>query len=310
MYTYPAPPVTVTQGGSATEVHHFMKTPSLIARRVATLADFSFISDFLLTGRYIAKGGAILYETGEEIFAADAPEAIAPGGEYPLTSMTGGELAAAKTVKWGRDSKVTDEAITRLLMNPVERAMRKQVNNMVRQVDGVALGVIASKVTQTFDTAATGSWTTAKGIIHGALGAKAKLEEDMEEEGYDLNVIVLPPTQYAAVMAEFISSGLLPRESGNPLTGRAFPDILGLTWTTSNHMPFTDPILVDNERLGGMADEKIASPGYVQSPGTSAGVEVKSIRDEDTDSYKVRARRVTVPVVIEPHAAVRLEGTR
>ena len=308
MYTYPAPPVTVTQGGTATEVHHFMKTPALIARRLRTLVDYKFISDYLLAGRYVAQGGAILYETGEEIFAADNPEAIAPGGEYPRTQMTAGELASAKTVKWGRDTPVTDEAITRLLMNPVERALQKQANTMIRHVDSIALGVIGSKVTQTFDTASTGSWGTAKGVIHGILGSKAKVEEDREEDGFNLNVVVLKPTQYAAVMAEFISSGLMPREAANPLTGGTFPNILGVTWTTSNHLPFADPMLIDNARLGGMADEKIASPGYTQT-GNGVGVEVKAIRDEDSDSYRVRARRVTVPVVLEPNAAVRLIGT-
>lgn len=307
-YIYPAPPVTVSQDGTATEVHHFMKTPSLIARRLRKLAAQRFIADYLLAGRFSAQGGAILYETGEEIFPADAPEAVAPGAEYPLTIMTAGELVAAPLHGLGRDSEVTDEAISRLLMSPVERALRKLANGTVRHVDSVALGVIGSKVTQTFSAAQTGAWDSAKGIVAGVLGAKAAAEENHVGESYDYNVVVLKPTQYAAVMSEFISSGLMPREGNNQLTSGSFPNLLGITWTTSTHVPFTDPLLVDNEQLGGMADEKITSPGYVSAP-DGVGVEVKSIRVEESDKYRVRARRVTVPVVLDPNAGLRITGT-
>ncbi|MGO3895358.1 phage major capsid protein [Brevibacterium aurantiacum] len=303
-YVYPAPPVTVSQDATAYQVHQFMKTPTLISKRLRELVNEKFIADFLLSQRLVAQGGAILYETGEEIYPDDAPEAIAPGAAYPNTVMSEGELAAAKTIKWGRDSSVTDEAISRLLMSPVEKALRKLVNGTVRHVDSVALGVIASKITGTYTG---GPWTEASQIIEDVLTAKAKHEEDHVGESYDLNVIVLKPTQYAKVAAKLISDGMLPREAQNPVSTGVFGPYMGLTWTTSTHVPFTDPVLVDNEQLGGMADEKIASPGYTSDDGI--GVETKAIRRDETDRYDVRARRVTVPVVLEPNAGLRITGT-
>ena len=56
-----------------------------------------------------------------------------------------------------------------------------------------------------------------------------------------------------------------------------------------------------------MADEKISSPGYTSSAGI--GVETKAIRKDEFDRYDVRARRVTVPVVLEPNAGLRITGT-
>ncbi|OMH30647.1 hypothetical protein [Tersicoccus sp. Bi-70] len=304
-YTYPAPPATVTQGGTAVETHQFLRTPTLISRRLQTLLAQKYIADFLLPARFQAVGGAILYETGESIFPDDDPEAIAPLGDYPKTVMSAGELAAAKTVKWGRDTEVSDESIARMQMNPVERALTKLANGNVRYVDSVALGVIASKLTQTY----TGSgWTSAEAIIDDVLGAKAKVEEDNVGEGFDLSVVVLKPTQYAKVMAKLIVDGLLPREAANPLNSGQFPNYLGLTWTTTTHSPVSDPLLVDNMQLGGMADEDLQSPGYTRSRG-GVGVEVKSIRDDDIDGWKLRARRVTVPVVLEGRAGVRITGT-
>ena len=77
-----------------------------------------FVADYLLAGRFRAVGGAILYETGEEIFPADSAAAVAPGAEYPRTVLTSGELAAAKTTKWGLDTPVTDESIARAIGTP------------------------------------------------------------------------------------------------------------------------------------------------------------------------------------------------
>lgn len=301
-YTYPAPPAKIGTDLTTVEVHHLMKTPTLLRRRLTDLIRNRFIADYLLAGRFQAVGGAILYETGETIFPADAPEAVAPGAEYPRTVLTSGELAAAKTVKWGQDTPVTDEAIARMLLDPVNRGLRKVANGMIRHVDSVALAVIASKVTQTYTTSA---WSDAGAIVDGVLGAKAKAEEDNDDEQFEYQTVVLKPTQFAKVAGALIKSDLLPRESQNTVLNGVIPSYMGLTWTTSKSVPFTDPILVDRDQLGGMADENLGSPGYAALD----GVEVKSIREEKTDSYLLRGRRVTVPVVTEPKAAIRITGT-
>lgn len=302
-YTYPAPAVQVSSDLTSTQVHHLMKTPSLILKRIQDLAAHKFIADYLLTGRFQAIGGAVLYETGEEIFPADSPEAVEPGAEYPITTMTSGELAAAKTKKWGQDTFVTDEAIERLLMNPVDKALLKLVNGMVRHVDGVALGVIGSKVTAT--VTAPAQWSDAAAIVDTVLQAKAAKEEEYVGESFDYDTVVLKPTQFAKVAGALIKSDLVPRESGNFAVSGVIPDYMGLTWTTSTNVPFSDPFLVDRAQLGGMADEKIASPGYVGRD----GVEVLSMRVAENDKYRLRARRVTVPVVLEPRAGIRITGT-
>lgn len=302
MYTYPGAPVTVGSDGQTLNVHHLMKTPGAIARRLRSLLDYKFIGDYLLSGRYAAQGGAILYETGEAIFPADSPEAITPGGEYPLTVMTVGDLAAAKVTKWGQDSKVTDEAISRLNIAPVDRALTKIANGIVRHVDGIAMGVIASKVTNTYASAA---WTSSQAIIEAILGAEDQMVSLME--GYDPSVIVLKGAQYAKVMGLFAKDGMLPREAANPVTTGTWPQLLGKTWVTNPNWTAATPLLIDTNRLGGMADENIGSPGY--SSGGGVGVEVKVIREDKTDEYRVRGRRVTVPVVLEHAAALTITGT-
>ena len=310
-YTYPAAPATVGSDLTTIEVHHLLKTPTLLRKRMKEILDQKFIADYLLAGRFKAVGGSILYETGEEIFPADSAEAIAPGGEYPRTVLTSGELAAAKTTKWGLDTPVTDEAIARFGMDPVNRALRKLANGNIRDVDGAALGVITSKVTQTITVTAstgdvpTGVWTASDDvIIEGILGVKAFLEEANAGSSFDYNTVVLKPTQFAKVAGKLLAGGLLPRESQNAILSGVLQDYLGLTWVTSTHVTSSNPVLVDREQLGGMADEDLGG-GY----SSMDGVEVKSMRKDEIDSYLLRARRVTVPVVLEPLAGAIISGT-
>lgn len=307
-YTYP---VVRPSGALTTEqTHALLNNPRVIARRVAELADQRFISDYLLAGRYTATSGGVFYETGEQIFPADSVESVAPNSEYPQTVLTAGELAAAKTDKRGLSTIITDERISRGGADSVRKGLDKLVNGVVRDVDSIGMAVIASKVTDTF--AASASWSTGEkddrvAAVIGSLAAAKANREDLAL-GLDLDTIALSGAQWAKVMGLFASAGVLPREgNGNPLVNGNFPqNLLGYTWVTSPHIIGSDPLLVDREQLGGMADEDLGSPDWTRS--ANSLVEAYSKRTT-TDSYDVRARRVTVPVVIEPRAGLRITGT-
>ncbi len=300
--TYPVPSLHDTSDLTADQIHEILKSKPALARRVRTLADKRFIADALLTGRYQAVGGAILYENGDPIEIDDAPESVEPGGEYARSQAFEGDLAAAKVDKWGRDVPITDESIKRRGINPVNKAFSQLINRMVSFVDQAALGVIASKVVQT--SAASATWTTAAAIVESVELAKARAEES--GEGHVLDTIVLKPTHYAKVMALLADGDYLPREQNNPLTAGAWPQILDLTWLRSPHVPSNNPLILNTDELGGMADEDLGGPGYSKG---LAGIEVKSIRQEEIDGYLLRARRVTVPVVADPTAGSTITGT-
>ena len=299
-YTYP---VARPSGTLSTEqIHLLLRNPLLIAKRVSTLTDQRFISDYLLAGRYSAEGGGIFYETGEEIFSSDATQSVAPGGEYPKTVLTEGGMASAKTDKRGLETDITDERIKRGALGAVDRALTKIVNGLIRDVDGIAMSVIASKVT---DTYASGAWTSIDNVVKSLAAAKANREE--LALGLDLDTIALSGAQWAKVMGLFASAGVLPREDGNPIVSGQFPtNLLGYTWVTSPHIIGSNPLLIDREQLGGMADEDLGSPDYTRSG--DFNVETYSKRNQ-TDSYTVRARRVVVPVVLEPRAGLHITGT-
>jgi hypothetical protein len=298
---YSYPPAAPTISGDTVTISRFLNNPTLLARRLGTLVEQRYIADALLTGRYNAAGGAITYETGETIFTADDPLSVAPGAEYPLTTVATGTASIAKTVKWGQDALVTDEAIARQAMDPVNRALTKLANQNVKYVDSVALSAIASAVTASANAAADWSVATAAQILGDVLQAKANiLALNM---GYDPDTIVVDDVNYAYALGAFVAAGIVPREGANnpALTGE-FPVIAGLRWLATPNVPAANTaIVLDSTQLGGMADEDLGGPGYASAGGV--GVQVKSIRQDEEDRWRLRARRVTVPVVVEPAAA-------
>lgn len=305
MPTYPAPAPSVD--ADVLSIHRFLKTPTLVAKRVRTLLMQRYIADAILKGRYKAVGGAILFDSGDPIGTGEAPRAVSAGGEYPLVSLGNGVLSTARTTKWGQDSLITDEAISRFGIDPVNRALGRLANQNVMHVDSVALGVVTSAVTTS--SAAKNGWATADDIFADVLTSAGSINSS--GDGFEADTVALPYMAWVKAIIAFAKSGYLPRESSPDnitLTGE-FPNVGGLVWLPSPNAIAGTALVLDSEQLGGMADEELGGPGYVSAggPGT-APVEVKTIRDDDNDQWKARARRVTVPVVVEPTAGRRITG--
>ena len=304
-YTYPGAAPTIS--GDTVSINRFLANPTLVARRLRTLLEQRYISSRLLPQRFNIEGGAVQYETGETIFAANDPRAIAPAGEYPLTNLGTGIASIAKPVKWGEDAIITDESIKRQGFNPVQRGFTKLVNTNVKTVDGVALSAISSAVTQS--TAAAASWATATAAQIFKDIALAKANILALNQGYDPDVVVVSDLAWANAFSAFLAAGYFPREGNNPVSaGGGFISVNDLKFLVTPNLPTAATALIaDTQVLGGMADEELGGPGYT-AVGGNTGVEVKSIRKDDTDSWRIRARRTTVPVVLEPAAAWKITG--
>jgi hypothetical protein len=307
-YTYP--PAAPTVSGDNITIHRFLQNPTLVARRLRTLLQQRYIADALLKGRFAVSGGAIVTESGDSLFTGESPRAVSAGGEYPLVTVGGGTPSLVKTVKWGQDSEVTDESIKRLQMDPVNRALTKLANQNVKHVDSVALSVIASSVTATQAAAATWATADAEQILLDVMTAKARVIA--QNEGHDPDTVAVDDINWAIAMAKFAAAGYLPRENNaqNPVLTGDFPLIAGMRWLATPNVPVLGTALVvDSEQLGGMADEDLGGPGYVSAagPGTAA-VETKVMRQDEEDKYRLRARRVTVPVVVDAGAGRTITG--
>ncbi len=303
------PPVQPTISGDAITISRFLNNPTLVARRLRTLAEQRFIADVLLSGRIATTSGSVLYETGETIYSDNAPKAVQAGAEYPLTPISTGAASLAKTVKWGNDAEVTDEAIARQLFNPVDKALTKLVNQTVKTIDGVAMAAIHSAVTQ--NTAAIATWKTGTPSILRDI-ARARGSIDALNQGYDPDYLIVDDATYANLISDTAVATLLRRENAsNPVYTGTFPVIDGLTVLRCPNLNGAGTssvyaLVVDSKALGSMVDENLGGPGYVSSDGV--GIQAKTIRDDKTDKWRLRCRRVTVPIVQEPAAAWKITG--
>lgn len=301
-YTYP--PAAPSISGDLVTTNRFLNSPAMYMRRLRTLLEQRYIADAILTVPLRAEGGAIVYETGESIFADRDPKAVAPGSEYPLTTLANGTPSLAKTSKWGEDAIVTDEAIARQNFSPVDRAMQKLVNTNVKFIDSLAMSAVSSAVTNSAAATAAFATATADQILDDVTKAKAAVAA--LNQGYDIDTVVLNDAQYANVLAKFVKAGYVPRETNglNPALTGVLPDVLGLRWLPTTNAIASTVLLVDSKALGGMADENIGGPGYTgQGP---SGIDGKAIREDLEDRWRLRCRRVTVPVILEPAAGYKL----
>lgn len=300
------PPAPATLSGNVETISRFLRSPALVGRRLRTLAEQRFISDALLTARLPVDGGSVEYETDETIYSDRAVGSVKPGAEYPLTTIGEGNASIASVKKWGQDVLLYDEAIKRRRMSPVEKAMRKIVNQTVKHVDTISLSAISSAVTATQAVAAGWGTATAAQIIGDVTDVVADIRA--LNEGFEPDTVVVDDIAWARAMTVFIAAGLTPRESADtPLLTGNFPVILGMRWLATPNLPTAGTGLVlDSAQLGGMADEENLSPGYSSQDGV--GIEGMVWRQPGEDGWRMRARRVTVPVVENPAAAKKLTG--
>lgn len=300
--TYPPPAPSLAD--DALTINRFLKEPTAVARRLRTIGEQRLIGDILLPQRFTTESGSVQFETGESIYSEKAPEPVAPGSEYPLTPVGNGDVQMASTVKWGRDAEITDESISRRKANPVETALLKLANHQAKTIDSVALAAVASAVTQA--SAASASWVSGTpNILRDVLKAVANIRS--LNEGFEPDVVVVDDLMLAHIMSDEKIAPLLPRESkDSPIFTGNMTVIAGLRFVATPNLPTAGVALVaDTKQLGGMADENLASPGYVAAGNFG---QVKTMREDKSDMWRVRCRRTTVPIVLEPKAAWKITG--
>jgi hypothetical protein len=298
---FPAAAPTLT--GDLLSINRFLQNPENISRRLRTFRDLRFVSDQLLTGRFRVVGGAILYEQSESQVTDRPVDKVAPGSLYPYANVALSLAALAAVAKWGQKVFLADEEIKRSVYAgaAVDRNLRKVVNSIIKQVDGITMSAITSAVTQTMPV--TTAWNGATpAFLRDVLKAKAQIIG--LNLGYMPNTLAINDLQYAYLMSDDKFTNALQREtSTNPVYTGQIDVVGGLTIVVSPSI--VDPIVADTNQLGGMADETDVSPGYAVS---DMATEVTSIRLQNRDGWDLQGRRITVPVVQEPGAATRITG--
>jgi hypothetical protein len=302
--TYPASPPTLS--GDLETISRFLQSPQQILRRLRSFSDLRFVADQVLTQRFRSQGGAVLYEQSEPFVSDRAVEAVSAGSTYPYANLPTGTAAIGAIQKWGQKTLLTDEEIARNFYAgaAVDRSLRKVMNSVIKQVDGIAMSAVFSAVTATQAVAAAWNGGSAKFLLDVLL-AKAKIVG--LNLGYVPDTLLLNDAQYAYLMSDTIITNALRRETtDNPVYSGAIEVIAKLNIVVSPAVVAGGAWVLDSKQLGGMADEVDGAPGYAIS---DLAVQVKSIRKDDQDAWDLQGRRKTVPVVQEPGAGCQITGT-
>ncbi|MCZ7440824.1 hypothetical protein O7598_30855 [Micromonospora sp. WMMC241] len=302
--TYPAAAPTLS--GDSLTISRFLQNPALIQRRLRDYRDLRFVSDQLLTQRFRTQGGAVLYEQSEPFLTDRSVEAVGAGSVYPYANLATGTAAVAAISKWGQKVLLTDEEIARNAFagSAIDRAMRKVVNSIIKQVDAIAMSAIQSAAA---DTATAGSWDNATAAnrkpLEDILLAVQRIED--RNQGYRPDTLVVSPKAYTYLMLNDAIAQLRQREStDNPVYTGEIEKVAGLTVIKTPSLT-TGALVLDSQQVGGMADETDGAPGYAVS---DLAVQVKAIRKDDQDAWDLQGRRKTVPVVQEAGAIEEITG--
>lgn len=282
MATYP--PASPTYSDPNLTASRFLANPAFVARRIQDLGELRYVGNLLLSGRQDTTGGAVGYETVEGMFADKVPETVAPGSEYTMTTISDGPGGLARVVKSGQDTLVTDEAIKRRNMDPVEKGLRKLVNSQGRAIDGSVISLIASAVTTTLPATAAWSATTGTAILRDILKAKATIAA--QNLGYSPNVLLVDDMTAAYLGSDPVLSAAMAREDrSNPIYSGRFPVIAGLEIVTAPtaNLPGgvgTKAWVLDCTQLGFIATEDLGG-GYQQAGDL---VQSKVMRVDENDA--------------------------
>ncbi|WP_158170969.1 phage major capsid protein [Rhodococcus sp. JT-3] len=300
--TYPDQGPTIN--GQKITLDRLMNDPILLYRVLRDLVDERLISPVILSGKVDLTGsGSAIFETGESIYSDRAAERVAHMGEYPLTGDTAGPISQVSAEKWALATEFPDTLVSRGRMDLAVRKLIKLANRLTKQFDEVCLSAVASAVTQT--QAAEAAWNTAgANPFLDALLSGAKIDE--LNEGFEVNTIVARPTSFARILGAAKILDRLPREGADApvLTGRMI-SIAGFNIVkTTNLPPSTDVMVLDSTQLGSIAFEDQGG-GYT---GKADGVQTKRFRKEEADGWRIQARKVGVPMVQEPMAALKVTG--
>lgn len=301
--TYPAQPATIS--GQLITVDRLINSPTLVQRMLRSLAEQRLVGDKILTGKVDLTGtGAANYEISESNMSANLAEQVGALMEYPLTTDAAATSAIAAALKWGLATEISDELVARNRMDLASRKLIKLANRIAFGFDALVLSAVATAVTQT--SAAVAAWSNSAADPFADITLAASVVDSLNQ-GYEVDTVLATPNRWARLISAAKVIERLPREGGDTtlLTGRLVR-IAGLDIYKTTNMPSgVDVMVLDSRQLGSIGYEDLGG-GY---QGTADGVQTKRIRKEENDGWRINGRRVGVPMVQEPGAAVVITST-
>ena len=231
--------------------------------------------------------------TASQLYTDRDVQAIEPGSEFPIVSSGETTPMVAAVTKWGGAAVLTDEAVRRDSRDVLNRELTKLRNTIVRKVDTVAIAALNAAPIVPLVGTDWDSPTTGDPILDLAKGRSLIDDADM---GYVADTVLINPKQYVALMSLKAVRDSLPRESttGNPIASGQLNGYMGFTWYVSNRVAIDTAFILSSKMAGSLRDELPLYSRVVPQP--------------ERERTLVQAARVTVPIVTDPKAVVKITG--
>ncbi|MDR0285764.1 MAG: hypothetical protein LBI33_12890 [Propionibacteriaceae bacterium] len=307
--TYPVEPGSLTREDAL----YLLSRPNLIGERVMkAMGDDMFpVATTLLAGRAQFVEGVIVITPNEAPIAADGVGDVAPGAEYPETTLFSGDSHTAESLKRGYKVKITDEALSRNpfgITNTLNAVFTFLGNGMKVDFERLCTAAVGSAPVPAY-TASPWDTTKEDGLDQMAEDVVGAYEQILTlDKGFAPTRIVVTPAQWAKIARLLTKTKELnPLQTNLPLN----------PWDPSAYfvarrLPKAwQPTLVDPAYFGGIAHETIDSEGeYAAVGAVPLGFEVASWRDPGRkDTRWVQCRKTDSPYLWNPDAALTLTGT-
>ncbi len=291
-------------------IDFLLNNPTVIASRVASLANQRLISNYIFRAVGGVQGGALIYNRidSNQVYLTRDVQTIAEAAEIPLVDAAEPAPLIVTMSKFGGSFEISDEARRRNNQDVVTQMETKFTNNMVRRQDTAALASFASD--PIISAAVTGAGADSTGGTKAAVAAwsdrtngdpitdisNAAVIINNRELGYEADTVLLNPVDQVKLLQRPDIRTALPRESapGNPILNGQMGAFLGLSWVVSNRVPAGTAYVLQRGVIGGIAEE------------VPLTMETERVKKRQVEV--VYGTRTTGTFIDNPLAVVRLTG--
>lgn len=290
---YPPGAPTVDGQGRIT-IEQFLKQPSRVQKVITDLTAQRFIAERIFSPGD-AQGGAVIFDqvVGTDLFTARDVQSIEAGSEFPI--VTSGEAIpkVAAVTKWGGAGLLTYEAVRRDSRPTLNNELTKLRNTIVRKIDTVAIAALDAAPIQPQVGTSWSNASTGNPVLDLAVARSLIDDADM---GYTADTVLINPAQYVSLVSNPKVYNALPREAaaGNPIINGQLNGFMGFKWYVTNRVPAGTAYVLSSMMAGSLRDELPLYSRVVEQP--------------ERERYLIMAARVTVPIVTDPKAVVKLTG--
>jgi hypothetical protein len=295
--------------GPQVTVAQFLKDPTLIRDAINDLTPDLFITESLFAGPVSAPGGAVKYRENTSKYVLEAADiednsadfAIDEGSRFHQVYQEEPNEVIARTRKYGIEGWVTFEEESRNDLPVMQRLTKRITNTMAKYFDKAALNKLATDANITDVLTTTADWYSPSytGIVDDIMEAVDLVEDESRANTvYNADTLVVSKKTYNMMRRNTTLQELFEKpdtNAGDLRFGGAIASLAGINILQSRWMRDDMAFVLERGGIGTVADEV---------PLTVKPVE----RDEAREISFVRVKRLSVAVVTDPKAIVRITG--